>query len=73
MVIPYGGDRKSLNLPKSMVRFGGLLWGIAIHDPTHTRDILEAIPNRKDEAWIGEWVDSVSDAQVPQGVREQRV
>ncbi len=73
VVIPYGGDRKSLNLPKSMVRFGGLLWGIAIHDPTHTRDILEAIPHRKQEAWISEWVDSVSDAQVPQGVREQRV
>ncbi|MGH2609204.1 MAG: DinB family protein [Tepidiformaceae bacterium] len=73
VVIPYGGDRKSLNLPKSMVRFGGLLWGIAIHDPTHTRDILEAIPHRKSEPWITEWLDSVSDAQVPQGVREQRV
>ena len=73
MVIPYGGDRKSLNLPRSMVRFGGLLWGIAIHDPTHTRDILEAIPHRKGEHWISEWLDSVSDAQVPQGVREQRV
>jgi hypothetical protein len=73
MVIPYGGDRKSLNLPRSMVRFGGLLWGIAIHDPTHTRDILEAIPHRKQDAWICEWLDSVNDAQVPQGVREQRV
>jgi hypothetical protein len=72
-VIPYGGDRKSLNLPRSMVRFGGLLWSIAIHDPTHTRDILEAIPHRKSEPWIQEWLDSVNDAQVPQGVREQRV
>lgn len=72
-VIPYGADRKSLNLPKSMVRFGGLLWGIAIHDPTHTRDILEALPHRKEEPWIREWLDSVNDAQVPQGVKEQRV
>lgn len=72
-VIPYGGDRKSLNLPKSMVRFGGLLWGIAIHDPTHTRDILSALPHREGEPWIREWLDSVNDAQVPQGVREQRV
>jgi hypothetical protein len=72
-IIDYGGDRKSLNLPKSKVRFGGLLWGIAIHDPTHTRDILRALPRRADEPWIAEWVSSVSDALVPQGVREQRV
>jgi hypothetical protein len=56
-----------------MVRFGGLLWGIAIHDPTHTRDILRALPQRSEEPWIREWLDSVNDAQVPQGVREQRV
>jgi hypothetical protein len=73
MVIPYGGDRKSLNLPKSQVRFGGLLWGIAIHDPSHSRDILRALPHRAEESWIVEWLQSVSDAQVPAGVREQRV
>lgn len=72
-IIPYGADRKTLNLPKSMVRFGGLLWAIAIHDPTHTHDILTALPHRKDEPWIREWLDSMNDAQVPQGVREQRV
>ena len=72
-IIDYGGDRKSLNLPKSRVRFGGLLWGIAIHDPTHTRDILRALPERAKEPWIMEWVNSVSDAMVPQGVKEQRV
>src|SRR5215211_4725460 len=48
-VIDYGGDRKTLNLPKSKVRFGGLLWGIAIHEPTHTRDILRALPRRAEE------------------------
>jgi DinB superfamily len=73
MVIPYGGDRKATGLPPTQVRFGGLLWGIAIHDPTHTRDILRALPRRAEEAWINEWVASVSDAMVPQGVREQRV
>ncbi len=72
-VIPYGGDRKATGLPPTPVRFGGLLWGIAIHDPTHTRDILRALPRRAEEAWINEWVSSVSDAIVPQGVREQRV
>ncbi len=72
-VIDYGGDRKSLNLPKSRVRFGGLLWGIAIHDPTHTRDMLKALPDRAMEPWILEWVNSVSDSLVPQGVKEQRI
>lgn len=72
-VIPYGGDRKVLNLPPSQVRFGGLLWGIAIHDPTHTRDILRALPHRAQEPWVKEWLASVNDSLVPQGVREQRV
>jgi hypothetical protein len=72
-IIDYGGDRKTLNLPKSKVRFGGLLWGIAIHEPTHTRDIIRALPERAKQPWIAEWLDSVSDAMIPQGVREQRV
>jgi hypothetical protein len=72
-VIDYGGDRKSLDLPPSKVRFGGLLWGIAIHDPTHTRDILRALPRRAGESWIVEWLASVNDSMIPQGVREQRV
>lgn len=73
MIIPYGGDRKATGLAPTQVRFGGLLWGIAIHDPTHTRDILRALPRRAEESWINEWVSSVNDAMVPQGVREQRV
>jgi len=72
-VIPYGGDRKSLGLAPSPVRFGGLLWGIAIHDPTHTRDILEALPGRAGESWLSEWLASVNESLVPAGVREQRV
>lgn len=72
-IIPYGGDRKTLNLPKSMIRFGGLLWGIAIHEPTHTVDILKALPHRREQSWIREWLDSVSDKQVPQGAKDQRV
>ncbi len=73
-VIPYGGDRKTLGpLPKSQVRFGGLLWAIAIHDPTHTRDILTALPHRAGERWLEEWLGSTSDSIVPEGVKEQRV
>lgn len=72
-VIPYGGDRKSLGLAPTPVRFGGLLWAIAIHDPTHTRDILGALPGRRQEPSISEWLASVNDSSVPQGVRDQRV
>ena len=72
-VIPYGGDRKSLGLQPTPVRFGGLLWAIAIHDPTHTRDILRALPARATEPWLNEWLESVNDSLVPQGVKDQRV
>ncbi|MBI2767161.1 MAG: DinB family protein [Chloroflexi bacterium] len=72
-LIPYGGDRKTLNLPKSTVRFGGLLWAIAIHDPTHTRDILRALPHLAEQSWLSEWLATVTDALVPEGVKEQRV
>jgi hypothetical protein len=72
-IIPYGGDRKATGLAPTPVRFGGLLWGIAIHDPTHTRDILRALPKRQEESWIVEWLGSVNDSLIPQGVREQRV
>lgn len=72
-IIPYGGDRKSLGLAPTPVRFGGLLWAIAIHDPTHTQDIIRALPGRGKESWIFEWLASVNDTSVPQGVRDQRV
>ena len=72
-VIPYGGDRKSLGLAPTPVRFGGLLWAIAIHDPTHTQDIVRALPHRAHEPWLTEWLGSVNDSIVPQGVKEQRV
>ena len=72
-IIPYGGDRKALNLQPSMVRFGGLLWGIAVHDPTHTRDILRALPHRAEQSWIQEWLASVNESMIPAGVKEQRV
>lgn len=72
-VIPYGGDRKVTGLKPTPVRFGGLLWGISLHDPTHTRDILRALPERAKEPAIHEWLSSTSDTLIPQGVREQRV
>jgi uncharacterized damage-inducible protein DinB len=71
--IRYGGDRKATGLPPTRVRFGGLLWGIAVHDPTHTRDILRALPQRREDPRVAEWLASVNDSLIPQGVREQRV
>ena len=72
-IIPYGGDRNALGLKPTPVRFGGLLWGIALHDPTHTRDMLRALPHRREVAWITEWLSSTNDSIIPQGVREQRI
>ena len=74
LVMPYGGDRKTLGpLPKSEVRFGGLLWAIAIHDTTHAEDIVKALPQLANEGWLSEWLGSVNDGLVPSGVKEQRV
>jgi len=73
LVIPYGGDRKTLGLAPTNVRFGGLLWAIAIHDPTHTQDIVRALPHRAAQPAVGEWLASVNDSSVPEGVKEQRV
>lgn len=74
LVMPYGGDRKALGpLPQSQVRLGGLLWAIAIHDPTHTQDIVQALPERAKQPWLSEWLASVNDSNVPEGVKEQRV
>ena len=72
-VIPYGGDRKSLGLEPTPVRFGGLLWAIAIHDPTHTHDIIRALPERGAAPAVQEWLASVNDSIVPAGVKEQRI
>ncbi len=72
-VIPYGGDRKTLGLAPTPVRFGGLLWAIAIHDPTHTQDIVRALPHLAERPWVSEWLASTTDAPVPAGVKEQRV
>ena len=43
MMIPFGGDRKVIDLPPTQVRLEDLLWAIALHDPNHTQDILRAI------------------------------
>jgi hypothetical protein len=69
MMIPFGGDRKVIDLPATMVRVEDLAWTIAIHDPMHTQDILRAIPHREPD--VREWLDSV-DFDVPEEIAARR-
>lgn len=55
MSIPFGGDRKKIDLPPVIVPLHTVLAGIAMHDATHTRDILRALPQRRTPR-IDEWL-----------------
>jgi hypothetical protein len=57
MKVPFGGDRKAIDLPPVIVPLSSLLTGIALHDVSHTLDILRALPARR--AGIAGWLDSV--------------
>jgi hypothetical protein len=70
MMIPFGGDRKVIDLPATTVRLEDLLWAIALHDPNHTQDILRAIPHR--EADVREWLASVDSERVPEEITARR-
>lgn len=70
--VTIGGDRKVIDLSRRRGRYGGTLWAVAIHDPTHVLDIIRALPHRGDEGWIRDWLGSFSDALVPEGVKEWR-
>jgi DinB superfamily len=71
MMIPFGGDRKVIDLPATTVRLEDLLWSIALHDPNHTRDILRALPNREPE--LREWIASADFERVPAAITDRRV
>jgi uncharacterized damage-inducible protein DinB len=71
MMIPFGGDRKVIDLPATTVRLEELLWAIALHDPNHTGDILRAIPNREPD--VREWLASVDLDSVSEEIRSRRV
>jgi len=69
-MVPFGGDRKVIDLPATKVQLEGLLWAIALHDPNHTQDILRAIPNREPE--VREWLASVDFGRVPEEITARR-
>ena len=70
MMIPFGGDRKVIDLPPTQVRLEGLLWAIALHDPNHTQDILRAIPHREPD--VRDWLASCDFARVPEEITARR-
>ncbi|MEX2238578.1 MAG: DinB family protein [Dehalococcoidia bacterium] len=56
--VPYGMRRAS-GLPDTPVPLREILWAISLHDPTHTRDILRALPDKSEEPFVKEWLASV--------------
>jgi DinB superfamily len=71
MMVPFGGDRKVIDLPPTQVRLEDLLWAIALHDPNHTQDILRAVPHR--EADVRDWLASCDFNRVPEEIAARRV
>jgi len=72
MMIPFGGDRRVIDLPATTVRLEGLLVAIALHDPTHMQDILRALPERAEEPVIKEWLAAADFSRVPPEIAERR-
>jgi hypothetical protein len=70
MMIPFGGDRKVIDLPPTQVRLEDLLWAIALHDPNHTQDILRAIPEREPD--VRGWLASSDFARIPEEITARR-
>lgn len=55
--IPFPGDA---NRAPSSMNFGGYLIAWATHDPAHTLDMLRALPGRRDEQELRDWLDGVT-------------
>ena len=70
MMIPFGGDRKVIDLPPTQVRLEDLLWAIALHDPNHTQDMLRAIPQREGD--VHDWLTSSDFARIPEEITARR-
>lgn len=70
--IPFGGDRRAIDLPPVMVPLFSVLTGIALHDPTHTHDMLRAIPEHREDPAIEEWLGGVDMSRVPPEMAARR-
>jgi hypothetical protein len=70
MMIPFGGDRKVIDLPATTVRLGDLLTAVAMHDPMHTQDIVRALPQREPD--VHDWVASTDFGRTPEEITTRR-
>ncbi len=70
--VPFGGDRRVIDLPPTTVRLYELLTAIALHDPNHVQDILRALPNRAEEPAVKEWLSGVDFSRVPAEIAARR-
>lgn len=71
--IPFGGDRRAVDLPPVMVPLIDVLTGIALHDPMHTQDMLRALPERRNDPAVAGWLENVDISRVPPEMAARRV
>ncbi len=73
MKVPFGGDRKVIDLPPVPVPVAEVLRAIALHDPTHVaNDVLRALPTRANDPAVREWLAAVDLDSVAQEIRDRR-
>ena len=70
--IPFGGDRKAIDLPPVILPLHDILTGIALHDPMHTHDILRALPHRAADPAITTWLATVDLTRTNPEMRARR-
>jgi hypothetical protein len=71
MRVPFGGDRRAVDLPPVMVPLINLLTGIALHDPMHTRDMFRALSERRGD--VAEWLNGVDMSRMDPEMAARRV
>lgn len=64
MEIPFGGDRRAIDLPPVMKPLFTVLTNVALHDPMHTLDMLRAIPHRRDDPGVSDWLAGVDMSRI---------
>jgi hypothetical protein len=71
LMVPFGARRAS-GLPDAPVKLRSVLWAISVHDPSHTRDILRAIPARAETPFVAEWLASVEHTAIDPEIAARR-
>lgn len=71
LAVPFGARRAS-GLPDVPVQLRAVLWAIAVHDPSHTRDILRALPHRAAEPFVAEWLAASDSSAIDPAIAARR-